>query len=124
MKENDIWIDDLKFTEEQLAELIKFINAGMISNAIGKKVIVEMFDTGKSPKMIIEEKGLLQNSDEDFILQIVKKILDNNAKSIEDYKNGKTKVIGFLVGMVMKETKGKANPQIVNKLINEEMKKC
>lgn len=124
MKENDIWIDDLKFTEEQLAELINFINAGIISNAIGKKVIVEMFDTGKSPKIIIEEKGLIQNSDEDFILQIVKKILDNNGKSIEDYKNGKTKVIGFLVGMVMKETKGKANPQIVNKLINEEMRKC
>jgi aspartyl-tRNA(Asn)/glutamyl-tRNA(Gln) amidotransferase subunit B len=123
MKENAVWVEDLKFTPEQLAELIKLINAGIISNAIGKKVIVDMFNTGKSPKTIVEKKGLIQNSNEGAILQVVKKILDSNAKSIEDYKNGKTKVLGFLVGMVMKETKGKANPQIVNKLMNEEIKK-
>ncbi len=123
MKENAVWVEDLKFTPEQLAELISLINAGTISNAIAKKVIVDMFNTGKSPKTIVNEKGLIQNSDTDAILQVVKKVLDSNAKSIEDYKNGKTKVLGFLVGMVMKETKGKANPQIVNKLINEEIKK-
>lgn len=123
MKENAVWIDDLKFTPKQLAELIKLINAGTISNAIGKKVIVDMFNTGKSPKTIVEEKGLIQNSDTVAILQVVKKVLDSNAKSIEDYKNGKTKVLSFLVGIVMKETKGKANPQIVNKLMNEEIKK-
>lgn len=55
---------------------------------------------------------------------MVKKVLDSNAKSIEDYKKGKNKVLGFLVGIVMKETKGKANPQIVNKLMNEEIRKC
>ncbi|MFT8313144.1 MAG: Asp-tRNA(Asn)/Glu-tRNA(Gln) amidotransferase subunit GatB [Clostridium sp.] len=123
MKENAVWVEDLKFTPEQLAELIKLINASTISNAIGKKVIVDMFNTGKSPKTIVNEKGLIQNSDTDAILQVVKKVLNSNAKSIEDYKNGKTKVIGFLVGKVMKETKGKANPQIVNKLMNEEIKK-
>ncbi|AGK96339.1 Asp-tRNA(Asn)/Glu-tRNA(Gln) amidotransferase subunit GatB [Clostridium pasteurianum] len=123
MKENAVWVEDLKFTPEQLAELIKLINASTISNAIGKKVIVDMFNTGKSPKTIVKEKGLIQNSDEGAILEVVKKVLDSNAKSIEDYKNGKTKVLGFLVGIVMKETKGKANPQIVNKLMNEEIKK-
>ena len=123
MKENAVWVEDLKFTPEQLAELIKLINAGTISNAIGKKVIVDMFNTGKSPKTIIDEKGLIQNSDTNAILEIVKKVLDSNAKSIGDYKNGKTKVLGFLVGIVMKETKGRANPQIVNKLMNEEIKK-
>jgi aspartyl-tRNA(Asn)/glutamyl-tRNA(Gln) amidotransferase subunit B len=123
MKENAVWAEDLKFTPEQLAELIKLINAGTISNAIAKKVILDMFNTGKSPKTIVEEKGLIQNSDESAILQFVKKVLDSNAKSIEDYKNGKTKVLGFLVGMVMKETKGKANPKIVNKLMDEEIKK-
>ena len=122
MKENAVWVEDLKFTPEQLAELIKLINAGTISNAIGKKVIVDMFNTGKSPKAIIEEKGLIQNSNEDEILKVVKTILDNNEKSIEDYKNGRKRVLGFIVGLVMKETKGKANPQIVNKLVNEEIK--
>lgn len=122
MKENDVWVEDLKFTPEQLAELIKYINDGIISNAIGKKVIVDMFNTGKSPKTIIDEKGLIQNSNEASILEVIKKVLDINLKSIEDYKNGKTKVVGFLVGVVMKETKGKANPQIVNRLMNEELK--
>jgi len=123
MKENTVWVEDLKFIPEQLAELIKLVNAGTISNAIGKKVIIDMFNTGKSPKTIVKEKGLIQNSDEGAILQVVKNVLDSNAKSIEDYKNGKTKVLSFLVGVVMKETKGKANPQIVNKLMNEEIKK-
>lgn len=123
MKENSVWVENLKFTPQQLAELIILINSGTISNAIGKKVIVDMFNKGKSPKTIVEENGLIQNSDEEAILEVVKKVLDSNAKSIEDYKNGKTKVLSFLVGIVMKETKGKANPQIVNKLINEKIKK-
>lgn len=122
MKENAVWVEDLKFTPEQLAELIKLINSGTISNAIGKKIIVDMFNTGKDPKIVIEEKGLIQNSNEDEILKVVKNILDNNEKSIEDYKNGRKRVLGFIVGLVMKETKGKANPQIVNKLVNEEIK--
>ena len=78
MKENAVWVEALKFTPEQLAELIKLINAGTISNAIGKKVIVDMFDTGKSPKTIVEEKGLIQNSDEGAILEVAKKVLDSN----------------------------------------------
>jgi len=123
MKENAVWVENLKFTPKQLAELIKLINGGTISNAIGKKIIVDMFNTGKNPKVIIEEKGLIQNSNEDEIFKVVKSVLDNNGKTIEDYKNGRKRVLGFLVGLVMKETKGKANPQIVNKLINEEIKK-
>ena len=82
-----------------------------------------MFNTGKSSKTIVEEKGLIQNSDEGAILEVVKKVLDNNAESIENYKNGRNRVLGFLVGIVMKETRGKANPKIVNKLMNEEIKK-
>lgn len=123
MKENAVWVEDLKFTPEQLAELIKLINSGTISNAIGKKIIVDMFASGKNPKEIIEDKGLIQNSNEDEILAVVKKVLDNNEKSIEDYKNGKNRVLGFIVGLIMKETKGKANPKIVNKLVNEEIQK-
>lgn len=103
MKENYVWIEDLKFTPEQLSELIKLINEGTVSNAIGKKVIIKMFETGKSPKNIIEEEGLIQNSNEDEILNIVKEVLSENEKSIEDYKNGKNRVVGFLIGLVMKK---------------------
>jgi aspartyl-tRNA(Asn)/glutamyl-tRNA(Gln) amidotransferase subunit B len=123
MKENATWVEDLKFTPEQLAELIKLTNSGTISNAIGKKIIVTMFNTGKSPKTIVEEEGLIQNSDEGAILEVVNKVLDENSKSIEDFKNGKKRALGFVVGLIMKETRGKANPQIVNKLVNEEIKK-
>ncbi|MGO5091609.1 Asp-tRNA(Asn)/Glu-tRNA(Gln) amidotransferase subunit GatB [Clostridium sp. LCP25S3_F10] len=123
MNEKTMEVKDLKFNPEQLAELIKLINAGTISNNIGKKVLDEMFKSGKNPKNIVEEKGLVQNNDEGAILEVVKKVIENNPQSIEDFKNGKKRALGFLVGLVMKETKGKANPQIVNKLVNEEANK-
>ncbi len=123
LNENAMSVEELKFTPAQLAELIKLISSGTISNNIGKKVVGEMFKTGKSPKLIVEEKGLIQNNDEGTIRDVVKKVIADNPKSIEDYKNGKKRAIGFLIGIVMKETKGKANPQIVNKLVNEEVQK-
>lgn len=116
-------VEELKFTPAHLAELIKLINSGKISNNIGKKVVEEMFATGLDPKTIVEEKGLIQNSDESFIAEAVKSVIGKNEQSVIDFKNGKTRVVGFLVGVVMKETKGKANPQIVNKLILEELNK-
>lgn len=123
MNEKLMSVNDLKFTPKQLAQLIKLINSSTISNNIGKKVLQYMFETGKDPEKIVEEKGLVQNSDEGAILEVVKKILDGNPQSVEDYKNGKKRAVGFVIGLVMKETKGKANPQIVNKLVNEEINK-
>ena len=123
MNERAIGIEKLKFTPEDLSQLIKLINGKTISNTIGKKVLEEMFVSGKTPKVIVEEKGLLQNNDEEALLSIVKKILDSNLQSCMDYKNGKGRAIGFLVGLVMKESKGKANPQMVNKLIIEKINK-
>ncbi|AAO36863.1 aspartyl/glutamyl-tRNA(Asn/Gln) amidotransferase subunit B [Clostridium tetani] len=123
LNEQNMAVEELKFNPTQLSELIKLISSGTISNNIGKKVVEEMFNTGKSPKVIVEEKGLVQNNDEGAILEVVKRIIDENPQSIEDYRNGKNRVLGFLVGLVMKETRGKANPQIVNKLINEEVNK-
>ncbi|WP_102401298.1 Asp-tRNA(Asn)/Glu-tRNA(Gln) amidotransferase subunit GatB [Haloimpatiens massiliensis] len=123
MNEELLQVCDLKFNPKQLAELIKLIKVKTISNAIGKKVLSEMHKTGKNPKQIVEEKGLVQNSDEGAILEVVKKVLKENPKSIEDYKNGRTKVTGFLVGQIMKASRGKANPEIVNKLVNEEIVK-
>lgn len=116
-------ISSIKFSPQDLASLIKLINSSKISNAIGKTVLEEMYKNGEKPEKIIEEKGLIQNSDEDEILEVVNKILDNNGESIELYKNGRDRVVGFLIGLVMKETKGKANPKIVNKLMVQEIKK-
>ena len=123
MNEELITAKALKFTPKQLSEFIKLINSGKISNNIGKKVIIEMFKTGKGPKEIVEEKGLIQNSDQGFIAEAVKKVIAENEQSKIDFKNGKTRVVGFLVGVVMKETKGKANPQIVNKMVIEGLNK-
>lgn len=123
INEDFLQTTDLKFNPKQLGELIKLINAKTISKAIGKTVLEEMYKTGKNPKEIVEEKGLVQNSDQGAILEIVKQVLKDNPKSIEDYKKGKTKVTGFLVGQVMKASRGKANPEMVNKLVKEEIKK-
>lgn len=84
-----------------------------------KKVFNEMMKNGGEAKQIVEDKGLVQISDEGQLKAIVDNILDNNQQSIDDFKNGKDKAFGFLVGQAMKETKGKANPQVINKLIKE-----
>ncbi|BAH08110.1 Asp-tRNA(Asn)/Glu-tRNA(Gln) amidotransferase subunit GatB [Clostridium kluyveri] len=122
-KETGIPLNNLNFTERDLAELIEFINCGVISNNIGKKVIEEMFYKGKSPRQIIHEKGFVQNSSKEKILKVVKEVMEENPKSIEDYKKGKKKAVKFMIGMVMKKTKGNANPMLVNKLVEEEIGK-
>ncbi len=121
MNEKGTWIADLKFTPEDLSDLLGLIKAGTISTAIAKQVVEFMFAEGKNPKVLVEEKGLVQNSDEDFILSEVKKVLDAYPNVVEDYRNGKTKIMGFAVGQTMKATKGKANPAIINKLVKEEL---
>jgi len=117
--------DQIKFTGKQLGELVSLIDKGTISSAIAKKVLEEMFaeDEVKDPEVIIKEKGWIQISDEGAIKEIVVKIVDANPQSVIDYKGGKDKALGFLVGQAMKETKGKANPQILNKLFIEEINK-
>lgn len=112
-------IKDIKFTPKNLADLIGLINEGKISNKIGKKVLRIMFEEGKAPDVIVKEQGLMQISDESELRGIVKKIVEDNRQSVVDYKNGKDRALVFLIGQVMKATKGKANPQMVNKLILE-----
>ena len=115
--------DNIPFTGEDLGELIKLIDDGKISSAIAKKVLEEMFENSKKPSKIIEEKGWIQISDEGEIKKIVMEILEKNPQSIEDFKAGKDSALGFLVGQAMKATKGKANPQLLNKLFLEELSK-
>lgn len=106
-----------------MAKVIELIDNGTISSAIAKKVIEELFENPENPEDIIKEKGWIQISDEGAIKEVVLKILDNNPQSIIDYKAGKDRALGFLVGQAMKETKGKANPQMLNEMFLEELKK-
>lgn len=123
MNEKSVSLSELKFKPEDLVSLIKFIDSGIISNNIGKEIIEEMFVSGGKPEEIIEERDLLQNSSENEIFEIIKKVMQGNPKPLEDYKNGKKKSIKFMVGLVMKETEGKANPRIVNDLVNIQFNK-
>ena len=101
--------------------MIQLIDKGTISSAIAKKVLTELFENPKDPEEIIKEKGWIQISDEGTIKEVVMKVLENNPQSVADFKGGKDKALGFLVGQAMKETKGKANPQMLNKMFLEEL---
>ncbi len=115
--------EDLKFGGDELGELVTLIDKGTISSAIAKKVLEELFKEVKMPSKIIEEKGWVQISDEGAIKKVVMKVLENNPQSIADYKAGKDRALGFLVGQAMKETRGKGNPQMLNKMFLEELNK-
>ena len=116
-------LSETKLTPDNLAGMIQLIADGTISSKIAKKVFKELIEHGGDAKKVVEEKGLVQLSDPVQLLPIITEILDNNAQSIEDFKNGKDRAVGFLVGQAMKQTKGKANPGVVNKLIMEELAK-
>lgn len=115
-------IRECAITPEMLADMLKLIDNGTISGKIAKTVFEEMFKTGKRPEEVVKEKGLVQISDQSEIDAMVDQVLADNPKSVEDYKAGKEKAIGFLVGQVMKLSKGKANPGMVNELLREKMK--
>lgn len=100
-----------------LAHLIKLIDCDKISGKIAKVVFEEMFETGKGPKEIIEEKGLAQITDSDDLKKVIEEVVAKNLKSVEDFKSGKVQAFGFLVGQIMKETKGRANPKLVNEIL-------
>ena len=120
LKENKVEITETKLTPENLAELITLIEKGTISNNIGKQILVEeMITNGEKASAIVEKKGLSQISDEGAIKEIVEKVVNAHPNEIEAYKNGKTNLLGFFVGQVMKETKGRANPKTVNELVRK-----
>ncbi len=114
---------EIPFDSKQLGKLVILIDKGTISSSIGKKVLTELFENPRDPEEIIKEKGWIQISDEGAIKEVVLKILEANPQSIADYKAGKDRALGFLVGQAMKETKGKANPQMLNKMFLEELNK-
>ena len=116
-------INELPITPDRLEQLLIFVHDGIISNKQGKAVLEKMWDTSKTPKEIIDSEGISQESNENEINKLVDKVLENHYKSVEEYMKGKDKLFGFFIGEVMKESKGKANPKIVNKILRERLKK-
>lgn len=120
LKEELISVDEQKVSAKMMGDLILLVKKGDISNNTAKgEVFEEMYEGGKSPKVIVEEKGLKQVSDSGAIEEACKKVIEANPGPVEDVKNGKDKAIGFLVGQVMKETKGQANPKMVNETLSK-----
>ena len=113
----------IPFDANQLGKLVVLIDKGTISSSIGKKVLVELFENPRDPEEIIKEKGWIQISDEGAIKEVVIKILEANPQSVADFKAGKDRALGFLVGQAMKETKGKANPKMLNEMFLAELNK-
>ncbi|MBI3092464.1 MAG: Asp-tRNA(Asn)/Glu-tRNA(Gln) amidotransferase subunit GatB [Candidatus Tectomicrobia bacterium] len=107
---------------ENLAELLQLIDAGTISGKIAKTVFEEMFETSASPRAIVAEKGLTQISDSSAVERVVDEVIAANPEQLMQYRAGRTKLLGFFVGQVMKATHGKANPQLVNDLLREKLR--
>ena len=121
LNQNNMELGDCKIKPDDLVQMLKAIDDGSISGKMGKTVFEEMFATGKSPAVIIKEKGLVQISDEGSLVPVIEDIINANPKVVEDYKNGKDKAFGFFIGQIMKTTKGQANPAQVNKLLKEKL---
>jgi len=121
LNENKTTIDKTELTPESLAEMIALIDKGIISNNIAKKLIIPLLEKGGSAKKMVEEQGMSLISDEGALKETIKKILEANQGEVEKYKSGKPQLFGFFVGQIMKETKGRANPEAVNKLLKEEL---
>lgn len=116
---DDVALADSHFTAEQLVDLLNLIKDGVISGKIAKDVFLKAFDSGDQPSDIVEKEGLKQISDTGSLEPLIRDIVAANPKSVADYKAGKKKALGFLVGQVMKETKGQANPGMVNQLLTK-----
>lgn len=114
--------NDIKISPKNLVDLFKIIEEGKISNTVGKEVFKEIFESDRPVLEIIEDKGLFQITCSDEIEKLVDEVLSNNPKSVEDFKGGKTKSVGFLMGQLMKISKGKVNPQLAKQIIEEKLK--
>jgi aspartyl-tRNA(Asn)/glutamyl-tRNA(Gln) amidotransferase subunit B len=115
----DKGMDAAKITPTQLVAIIGLIDANTISGSAAKQVFDEVFETGKDPKAVVEEKGLAQVSDEGAIEEEVKKVLDANPAQVQQFRDGQEKVLGFFVGQVMKASGGKANPKVINQILRK-----
>ena len=119
LKENGMDPEDIRFSPEHLSKLIALTDAKAINSSVAKEVFEVMFTQDVDPEKYVEEKGLKTVNDEGALRKTVEEVIANNPQSVEDYRNGKEKAIGFLVGQTMKAMKGKADPGMVNRLLKE-----
>ncbi|MBM3254632.1 MAG: Asp-tRNA(Asn)/Glu-tRNA(Gln) amidotransferase GatCAB subunit B, partial [Candidatus Omnitrophica bacterium] len=123
LNERDISISDIGLKPKALADLLKLIDSNIISGKIAKEVFHEMLSANKEPNEIVNLRGLTQITDEDQIRAVIERVLKENQGVVKDYENGKKNAFIYLVGQVMKETKGRANPQKTNELLKEHLEK-
>lgn len=123
MKENKKKINELKLTPQNFTEMLKLIDNGTINNKIAAEILAEILNSGKNVQDIIKEKGLTQVSDEGELVKIIEEVIKNNPTQVEQFKSGKEAVLMFLVGQVMKQTKGRAKPDVVQKLLRQNLTK-
>jgi len=123
LSNDKIEIHECSVTPDALAALLLMIDSGAINGKIAKDVLVEMYTTGLKPDIIVEKKGLTQISDESVIEDAVRQIIESSPEQVAQFKAGKDKVFGFFVGQIMKATRGKANPQLVNDILRRELEK-
>ncbi|NLW91626.1 MAG: Asp-tRNA(Asn)/Glu-tRNA(Gln) amidotransferase subunit GatB [Syntrophomonadaceae bacterium] len=121
LNQNNLEISDCRFGPAELARLLTLIDEGTISGKMAKGIFEDMFASGKPPDQIIAEKGMTQISDQDTLIKVIDEVIAANPTVVEDYRNGKEKALGFLVGQIMKATKGQANPGVVNTLLKERL---
>jgi aspartyl-tRNA(Asn)/glutamyl-tRNA(Gln) amidotransferase subunit B len=122
LKRDEREIDQCPVTPQHLVEMLEMIKEGTISGKIAKDLLGEMYRTGERPEKIVRDKGWVQIVDEGEIEKAIENAMEGNPKQVEDYRKGKEKLFGFFVGEVMKQTKGKANPKLVNELLRKKLK--
>jgi len=121
LKRDEREIEQCPVTPKHLAEMLVLIKKGTISGKIAKDVFEEMYRAGDRPEKIVKDKGWVQILDEGEIEGVIRRVMEANPKLVEDYRKGKDKLFGFFVGEVMKATKGKANPKLLNELLKEKL---
>ncbi|HID15501.1 MAG TPA: Asp-tRNA(Asn)/Glu-tRNA(Gln) amidotransferase subunit GatB, partial [Candidatus Atribacteria bacterium] len=119
LNKEDIPIENSPIGPERIAKLVKLIDDGVITGKLGKEIFEKMMKDQRDPEVIMKEEGLTQIADEESLIDIVEEVIDKNPKSFNDYKKGKKNAFNFLIGQIMRETKGRANPQIVKKVLKE-----
>ena len=121
LNEKNLEISQSPVSAKNLSKLINLIKDGTISGKIAKTVFEQMIDGDQDPLIIVKEKGLKQESDPKAIEELINKVIENNSDKVAEYKSGKDKLFGFFVGQAMKESKGKGNPQLINKILKEKL---
>jgi len=121
LKEKVLTIEEFVVGPQMLADLARMVDENVVSMRTGREVFAEMAETGKEAKQIVEEKGVAQVSDESELETVVQEVVDANPGAVADFQKGKKKVVGFLMGQVMRATKGKANPQVITQILQRKL---